>query len=208
MATPSAHRPLPLSPPSTQGVVRPPSVVNVAGLALAPAFAWLFIFHLDWRLDGAAIAFVAIQASCLGRLGCIAEGAARLAEACAASVRCPLTLTAAFSMAAACTSTAAAHNGAAAGGLHRVARLVAARPAARHLARLEPGRAARLGHLPAVRARGWEAGQDGREGRRHRCEANGARAAHQPVCLQKPRRAGLQGRRSSWCAPSGGRLSA
>lgn len=39
-----------------QGVVRPASVVTLVGLALSPLYAWLFIFRLDWRLLGAAVA--------------------------------------------------------------------------------------------------------------------------------------------------------
>lgn len=42
--------------------MRPPSVVTLAGLALAPAYSWLLIFRRDLRLDGAALAVVAIQA--------------------------------------------------------------------------------------------------------------------------------------------------
>ncbi len=44
-----------------QGVVRPQSAVTLVGLALAPLYSWLFIFRLDWRLDGAAFAVDAIQ---------------------------------------------------------------------------------------------------------------------------------------------------
>ncbi len=44
-----------------QGVVRPATGVTLAGLALSPAYAYCFVFWLDWRLDGAAIAMSATQ---------------------------------------------------------------------------------------------------------------------------------------------------
>ncbi|KAL4443788.1 hypothetical protein ABPG75_011525 [Micractinium tetrahymenae] len=64
----------------TQGVVRPQSVVTLAGLALAPLYSWLFIFRLDWRLDGAAYAVDAIQLTMAALLGlyCVARDAAVL----------------------------------------------------------------------------------------------------------------------------------
>ena len=44
-----------------QGVVRPASFVTLAGLALSPAYAYCFVFWLDWRLDGAAIGMSVTQ---------------------------------------------------------------------------------------------------------------------------------------------------
>lgn len=44
-----------------QGVVRPATCVTLAGLALSPAYAYCFVFWLDWRLDGAAIGMSATQ---------------------------------------------------------------------------------------------------------------------------------------------------
>lgn len=45
----------------SQGVVRPASWVTLAGLALVPLYAYGFVFWLDWRLDGAAIAVSVTQ---------------------------------------------------------------------------------------------------------------------------------------------------
>ncbi|KAL4442008.1 hypothetical protein ABPG77_011269, partial [Micractinium sp. CCAP 211/92] len=61
-----------------QGVVRPQSAVTLVGLALAPLYSWLFIFRLDWRLDGAAFAVDAIQLTMAGLLGlyCVVRDAA------------------------------------------------------------------------------------------------------------------------------------
>lgn len=44
-----------------QGVVRPATAVTLVGLALSPAYAFFFVFWLDWRLDGAAVAMSATQ---------------------------------------------------------------------------------------------------------------------------------------------------
>lgn len=52
-----------------QGIVRPASVVTLIGLAAAPLWSWLFIFKLDWRLDGAAIAVDATQFTLAALLG-------------------------------------------------------------------------------------------------------------------------------------------
>jgi MATE family multidrug resistance protein len=41
--------------------VRPATAVTLVALALAPVYSWLFIFKLDWRLDGAALAVDAVQ---------------------------------------------------------------------------------------------------------------------------------------------------
>ena len=62
----------PLSPPWVQNVVRPATAVTLIALALAPIYSWLFIFKLDWRLDGAAIAIDAVQVG--GACGCVVYG--------------------------------------------------------------------------------------------------------------------------------------
>jgi hypothetical protein len=56
-------------------VVRPATAVTLIALALAPAYSWLFIFKLDWRLDGAALAVDAVQVGQHGlRLACSMRG--------------------------------------------------------------------------------------------------------------------------------------
>ncbi|PRW56780.1 DETOXIFICATION 16-like [Chlorella sorokiniana] len=53
-----------------QGVVRPATWVTLAGLALSPAYAYYFVFYMDWRLDGAAIGVSATQITMAALLGC------------------------------------------------------------------------------------------------------------------------------------------
>ncbi|KAG2449055.1 hypothetical protein HYH02_005804 [Chlamydomonas schloesseri] len=43
----------------TQQEVRPSTVCTIVTAALCPLYNWLFVYHLNWRLDGAAVAFVA-----------------------------------------------------------------------------------------------------------------------------------------------------
>ncbi|PSC71531.1 MATE efflux family [Micractinium conductrix] len=52
-----------------QGVVHPQTAVTLVGLALAPLYSWLFIFYLDLRLAGAAVAVDATQVTMALLLG-------------------------------------------------------------------------------------------------------------------------------------------
>ncbi|KAG2444666.1 hypothetical protein HXX76_001410 [Chlamydomonas incerta] len=47
----------------TQQEVRPSTICTIVTSALCPLYNWFFVYHLNWRLDGAAVAFVASTAT-------------------------------------------------------------------------------------------------------------------------------------------------